>query len=226
MITIIHGDDVVLSRRFFTEQKTSLDSEITFDNNNFNLTDFIQSLSGKSLFAENKKIFLDGLFSSKKISDEQSETLVSKIKKSNSPIDFFIWEGNELSKTFLNQFPKTTVKFFKLPQSLFSFLDGIRPNNPSNVSLFHDALKNSDENLLFAMLIRQFRLLLSINSNSIDETKRLAPWQKEKLQKQSRLFTGEQLKRTYNKLYELDLGIKTGVNSNLINSIDFFLLDI
>lgn len=228
MITIIHGDDVVSSRKFLIEQKNLSGSQTIFDNNNFNLTDFLQFLSGKSLFSENKKIFLDGLFSSKKIASEQLEAVVSAINKSHSPIDFFVWEGSELSKTFLNQFPKANIKFFKLPQNLFIFLDGIRPNNPQNVFLFHTALNNLDENFLFSMLIRQFRILLSLssNSNGIEETKRLAPWQIEKLQRQSKLFTVEELRRIYNKLFEIDLDVKSGTITNLTRSVDFFLLDI
>lgn len=228
MITLIHGDDIVSSRNYFYSVKSGTENPIVFDNNNYNLTDFLQSLSGKSLFAENKKIFLDRVFSSKKLAGEQLENVVSAINKSHSPIEIIIWEGSELPKTFLNQFPKANVKFFKLSQSLFAFLDSVRPNNPQNVILFHDALKNSDENMLFSMLVRQFRLLLSVssNSNGIEETKKLAPWQIEKLQRQSRMFTNEQLKKIYNKLYETDLNIKTGVYPNLTNAIDILLLDV
>jgi len=228
MITVIHGDDTTSSRDYFYSEKAKFNNPIIFDNNNFNLTDFLQSLSGKSLFNVEKNIFLDGIFSSKKASTDQIDSIISEINKPRSPIDFFVWEGSGLSKTFLNQFPKATIKFFKLPQSVFSFLDGIRPNNPQNISLFHNALKNSDEGFLFSMLTRQFRLLMDSNENggSIEETKRLQPWQKEKLQRQSKMFTTEQLKKAYHKLYETDLGIKTGVYQNLTTAINFFLLEI
>ncbi len=228
MITLIHGDDIVSSRNYFYSEKAKLKNPIVFDNNNFNLTDFLQSLSGKSLFAEGKNIFLDGIFSSKKISTDQLDNIFFEINKPHSPTDFLIWEGSELGKTVLNQFPKATVKFFKLPQSVFSFLDGIKPNNPQNISLFHNALKNSDESFLFSMIIRQFRLLIDVggNNGSIDESKRLQTWQRQKLQRQSKMFGNEQLKRIYNKLYETDLNIKTGVHSNLTTAIDFLLLDI
>lgn len=229
MVTLIHGDDTTASRNLFYEKKTESKDPIVFDNNSINLTDFLQSLSGKSLFTENKKIFLDGVFSSKKIGADELKEFISVINKSHSPIEIFIWEGSELSKTFLNQFPKPNIKFFKLPQNLFTFLDGIKPNSPHNISLFHSALKNSDENFIFSMIIRQFRLLLALRggqNDSIDELQRLGSWQIEKLQRQSKLFTIEQLKRIYNKLYELDLDIKTGVRSNLTAAIDIFLLNL
>lgn len=228
MVTLIHGDDINSSRNYFYFEKAKFKNPITFDKANFALTDLLQSLSGKSLFSEEKAIFLDGIFSSKKTSDNLVKNIASLINGHQSPIDIFIWEGSELGKVFTNSFPKATIKFFKLPQSLFSFLDSIKPNNSQNISLFHNALNNSDENLLFSMLIRQFRLLIDVgeNENSIDETKRLQSWQKVKLQRQSKMFTKEKLKKIYNKLYKIDLGIKTGVFTDLTTAIDIFLLDI
>lgn len=227
MITIIHGDDTASSRNLFYLEKAKVKEPIVFDKDNFDLTLLLQSLSGRSLFAEEKNIFLDNVFSLKKIPVERIKSLVSEVNKQHSPINIFIWEGSELGKTFLNQFPKAVVKGFKLPQSLFAFLDSIKPQSTLSIKLFHEALKTTDEIRLFSMIVRQFRLLLAIREGSdIEDFKRLSDWQRNKLSAQSRLFSIEQLKRVYKRLYKLDLEIKTGVQSNLTTAIDFFLLDL
>jgi DNA polymerase III delta subunit len=91
-----------------------------------------------------------------------------------------------------------------------------------------------EEEAVFYMLIRQFRTLLALHPNAsnklenqIEELKRAQPWQKEKLMKQSHLFTLPQLIRLYTHLFELDKGQKTGnLTLPLRSSIDIFLLEI
>lgn len=225
MVTLIHGDDTVSSRKYLIELKTSSENSVTLDGKGLTLNDFVHALKSNSLFSDGKNIFIENFFSKKNKELEESIDLINK----NSNLNIGIWDENELSKSQLSAFSKPTIKLFKIPQSLFSFLDSIKPGNVQNVTLFHSVLKNSDENFLFSMIIRQFRLLLALRggqNDSIDDAQRLAPWQKEKLQRQSRMFTIGELKEIYNKLYKTDLNIKTGVYPNLTNAIDFFLLDI
>jgi hypothetical protein len=61
-------------------------------------------------------------------------------------------------------------------------------------------------------------------ANKIDEVKRMAPWQMGKMQKQSGMFGDSKLKENYQKLFEIDLGSKTGkIPYSIERSIDFFL---
>ena len=78
------------------------------------------------------------------------------------------------------------------------------------------------------MLVRQFRLLMAIKSNAeIDETKRMAPWQKGKMIKQAEGFSDEKLMDLYQKLYVIESGMKTGGNTlSLSDTIDIFLTEI
>lgn len=225
MITIIHGDDTVSSRNFFYTLRQKSQNYHNFDNENFDLNAFLQSVQGKSLFSQEKNIFLDNIFTSKKISQSEQEKIISLIKKNDSPIDIFIWEGSDLTRTFINQFPKADIKLFKIPKNIFAFLDSIRPKRNENVTDFRKALETSDEEAIFYMLIRQFRLLIGIDS-LIDEVKRLENWQINKFKKQASFFTQEQLITAYDKLYEIDSNIKTGVYPNLTRAIDIFLLDL
>ena len=227
MITLIHGDDIVSSRKYFIEEKNSLKNLKSLDSKDLNIQNLVELFKSDSLFSTEKNIFIENFFEQKK--SDEFEKIINYVKKNSSKVNLFIWEKDELSKTELSVFPKTKANLFKIPKTLFSFLDNISPNSTNNVLNFHLALKTADEEMIFYMLIRQFRLMLSFSNEeegSIDEIRRLAPWQKDKLQRQSKLFSDKELKRIYNKLYETDLNIKTGVFPNLTNAIDFLLLDI
>lgn len=229
MITIIHGDDTASSRKYYIDQKTK--DAFSFDGEKVSQTDLVQILEGGGLFSDSKKIFVDD-FLSKRKQGKETEDIILQLNKYCKTNDIFLWEGKEISKKNISLFSDPNVKTFKFPLFLFTFLDGIKPRNTENLISFHEALKKSEAELVFFMLIRQFRLLLSVSQESstdanIDEVKRLAPWQKSKLKKQSGLFSLVNLKNAYKKLFEIDLGQKTGtLNMSLEQAIDMFLINI
>ena len=79
-------------------------------------------------------------------------------------------------------------------------------------------------------LIRQIRILLCLSEKSpenISEVVRIAPWQRGKLEKQVQAFGKERLEELYARLFEIEVGQKTGgLNSPLTSTIDFFLAEI
>ncbi len=230
MITIIHGDDIVASRKYFLEQKDETISSHIFDGETVTLTELTQAIKGGGLFGSEKKLFIQDFFSKRKPSQEFDE-IISFLKKNEDDVEAFFWEGKELTKKYTSLFPKALLKLHAFQKTMFSFLDSIKPRNGQNlVFSFHKALETAEKELVFFMLIRQFRLLLALSGSSsetIDEVKRLAPWQKSKLQKQALFFTIEELKNIYKNLYEIDLGIKTGsLSLPLVQAIDFLLLGI
>ena len=228
MITIVHGEDIASSRDYFFSEKQKSLNPLIVNEENLNIESLHQILEAKSLFFETKDIFIDNFFSSKTLPDEFKQIL-SLLKRTHPKFNIFIWEGNELSKSNLNQFADARIKPFKLPQNLFFFLDNMKPKNPQNLILFHKALETSPESLIFFMLIRQFRLLLALSdsSDSIEEVKRLQPWQREKLERQVSLFSLSELKTIYNRLFEIDYKSKSGRLANTVSqAIDILLLDI
>lgn len=227
MITIVHGDDTAGSRKFFMDKRGKSDLPV-FDGEKLTLIDIKQNV-GAGLFEKPEAIFVEGFISNSKPGKNLDE--ISKYLKENSKnIEIYFWEKKELTKRQLAQFgSNVAIETFKIPKNTFAFLDGLKPGNGKrNVELFQSALNGSSEELLFFMLIRQFRLLLAVSSGApIDEAKRLAPWQKSKLLSQARQFTPDQLKKIYKKLYEIDLAQKTGgLTMPLRQTVDFFLLDI
>lgn len=227
MITIIHGDDIVSSRNYLLELKKESANPILFNKDDLNYLNILQALKGRQLFEEQKNIFIENLLSNKKNISE-SDKMLDLIEKNKKEFNIYFWEGAEQTKTNLNLFSDAKVKLFKIPQNLFFFLDNIKPNTKENVINFHKALEGTDSDAIFYMILRQFRLLIALteNSDSIDETKRLAPWQKDKLKKQAIFFSIDKLKKTYDKLFQIDLKVKVGEITNLTNAIDIFLLDI
>lgn len=230
MITILHGDDIASSRKLFLEEKQKIKDSFVFEGEKITLTDITQVIDGGDLFNERKIIFIESFLGKKRQSEEFKE-IVRLIQKNSKNADIFFWEEKELSKSQLFLFNNPVIKVFKYPQSLFLFLDNIRPENSKSLAvLFHKVLENSETELVFYMLIRQFRLLLALfdpDFTGIDEVKRLAPWQKSKLQKQAKLFSLKQLKNSYKKLFEIDLALKTGnLNLTLEQAIDMFLINL
>ena len=221
MINIIHGDDNTASRDFFAKQKT-LES-IAYDAENLSMIELAQSLQGSGLFEGGNKIFIENLFGRKAKNVEQITQLLNQYSKNS---DIYIYSDKILPAKTLKEFKNSQENPFKIPQTIWAFVDGIKPNNPANIGLFRSALSSNELEIVFSMLLRQFRLLLGLGSN-IDEAKRLAPWQIGKLQRQKSNFGEEKLKSIYKKLYKIDRQSKTGsTNLNLTQSIDMLLLDI
>ena len=249
MLTIIHGEDIKNSRDFYLEEKRKNKNPITLDGTTLMLTDLLQALSGLDLFANNQTIFIDELFSKRKPSKEL-DAIAEIVKKTESSV--YLWESKDLTPKQLSNFKQATVKQFKLPAVIFTFVDSLALGNGRKLTqLYHELLQTEDATFALVMLQRQIRLLLAIHPQSIvipdligdpekdsrlrendanstiSEVKRLAPWQKGKLQKQAKLFTTEQLIDLHTKLYELELGQKTGkLSLPLEQSFDFFLASI
>ncbi len=229
MIVIIHGDDLVSSRGYFLSERKKTKNPIFFDKS-VSKTDLMQIIDGKSLFFESKDIFIENFFIGKKTNSNEYKEIVDYVNQRSKDSNFIFWEGKKIEKSILSSFKNLIPKGFNLPQNLFYFLDSIKPNSKNNAVLFHDALKTIDEEMLFYMIIRQFRLLISVlntTDDPIDEVKRLAPWQRGKLLRQAKLFSKDQLLSIHNQLYKIDYAQKSGqLGMSLVQSIDILLLKI
>ena len=229
MLTILHGSDIVSSRNKLTQlkQESNTNEIITLFGEKTELSDIAQAFESQSLFATKRLIILENLIETK--DKELVASVLNHIKK-NTLYDVIFWEAKEIKKELLALFPKTaTVFFFKQERLMFQFLDSIRPENTrQTLSLFHKVLAIEAEELVFYMLVRQFRILLGIVSNApIDEVKRLAPWQKGKLERQARAFSQQKITDLYQKLFQIEKEIKTGASPfPLSASLDLFLMKI
>ncbi len=228
MLTIIHGDDTASSRTFYINAKKRTSHPITLEADQVNLTDLIQILDGGGLFGEERNVFIESLLTKKKKGKELTAILAELDSQTNANI--YLWEGKEIDKRVLSSLKHAKSQIFTLPKSLFQFLDSLKPKSTTSLKLFHQTLKTVEVEMVFFMIIRQMRFLLAVYSRTddpIDEVKRMAPWQKQKLERQSRAFKKDALIKHYRALAEIDLAQKTGnLPVPLTSAIDFWLLDI
>jgi DNA polymerase III delta subunit len=233
MITIIHGDDISKSREYFNELRQKQKDFLLFDGNKLTITELVQNIEGSSLFGNTKAIFIEEFLTKLKKTNKESKEILDFMLKNAKPSVFVLWESKEILKRDLSLFKNAVVNLFKLPKNIFLFLDNLRPNNSKNLlNLFHQALGSGiKEELILFMMQRQFRILLALSEPSekeqIEEISRLAPWQMGKLERQSKIFDRQNLKKIYKKLYEIEVGQKTGsLSLSLTQAIDFLLLDL
>lgn len=230
MITIIHGADIATSRKYFLDLKEKEKDTLSINGQTLNITDLVQYFDGGELFSTPKSFFIEQLLSKKKKSNELDQ-LINQINKHAQENNIYIWEEKDITPASLNSFKNSQVKQFKLPQTLFTFVENIKPGNGREmIKLFHETIKTSDTEMIFFMIVRQIRMLLCViepGSDAIDEVKRMAPWLRGKLERQADLFEIDELKRLYAKLFELEKGLKTGnLPMPLTQAIDFLLLGI
>lgn len=209
---IIHGDDIVSARNHLNDElekaKLSSAGVSRFDARDLDLTKLTQVLEGITLFGLQPMVVIEGLFS------------LPKSKNKDNILDFLsryqtraivLCENKTLSSASLKLFSKATVKEYKPAAIIFTFLDSLKPGSaPRSLSLL-DQLETANQapELVFAMLVRQVRLLIqALEPNSL----KTAPWQKTRLISQSRAFGEEALLGLHEKLYRIDKGIKTGQN--------------
>lgn len=230
MLTLIHGSDTAASRKYFLDEKQRFQDALLLDAEKVNLTDLAQIFEGGGLFGESKYVFIELLVTKKKKASDFKD-IITYLEDHADDHTITLWENKELDIGTTKAFKKALIKPFKLPQTLFLLLDNLKPGNGEMlVSYFHQTIAAAEPEMVFFMLIRQFRLLLALSdegTNQIDEVKRMAPWQRTKLQKQAALFSKEELLSNYQKLYKIELGQKTGgLSAALIPTIDFLLLEI
>lgn len=228
MVTLIYGEDTAASRNYYLTERNKHTEKVILDGATLTLTDLLQAMSGSGLFGDQQAVFIDELLSKRKASKELDE-ITASIATADAPV--FLWESKDLTAKQVASIKGATIKQFKVPQTVFAFLDALAPRNQKKLTqLFHELQKDEDANYVLFMLLRQVRLLLALSSENaatISEVKRLAPWQQGKLQKQAKLFSQEQLITLHEKLYQLELGQKTGgLSMPLDKAIDFLLLSL
>lgn len=229
MITLLHGDDTAASRKEYGEIRKKYLDGIIFDGDTITLTDLTQELQGGGLFSDEKQVFIEQLLTKKK-SPLEKDAFIKLLAAHESDAIITLWEGREVDKKTVAAFPKVQNKLFKLPQTLFALLDALRPNNTVQLlDLFHKTTSTTEVELVFFMLVRQFRLLLAFSERGtiIEETKRVASWQQGKLQKQASLFSKNELKTLHKKLFEIEKNMKVGnLSMSLSSTIDIFLAEV
>jgi len=212
MLTIICGENTIEAYNFFLKKKKE------FIDKNYEVleTDLLKieelihwQSNNLSLFVNKKVFFTRNL--NKKINkkNEKNLKIINKIINDKN-IDLFDFEEN-IEKKNLKIQKNVLIKEFKLPISIFNFLDNIYPGNLKNVIKNLNIIsKTTAVEVIFFMITKRIRQLLMIKLNQKIDGLKL--WQLKKLDYQTKLWPKETIIRFYQSLFQLEIKIKTNIN--------------
>lgn len=219
MIKVLHGDNIVESRKALLQMMDKVKKDggeiVSLNGHKITLAEVRNSLESGSFFGDKRLVVMENLLSSLKSSRKNEIIEYLKTKKFDN--DLVLWEGKEAGKTGLP--PKSEVLIFKISPVIFQFLESLKPGNSKTMLEFLVQVKQADEpEMIFYMLIRQFRLLIMAKDLGEKGLSEISPWQKNKFLNQAKSFTLEQLKEIYKKLLEIDFKQKTSGDSYKLSS--------
>jgi hypothetical protein len=186
VIYIFHGNHTLQSYNEFSQllNNYKLHEKFHQSSKNLDIDSLNRFLNTPSLFSETKVVIIENLFSLLKT---QLDSL-AKLINSHSDFDYLFWQDKKIETTKLKLFPRSTVKFFVLPEVLFSTLDSIRPQNKID---FVKKYQNLITTLPFELILFWFKNHLR---------RQITTYSK---------FSPDSLKKTYLNLIELDFNSKT-----------------
>lgn len=214
MITIFHGDNYVLSRRALNQSLTKTPERL--DAKNLTEERLTQALESNPMFQIPKIFVIENFLS---LPHSKIKENLIKIVINNSASEIYLWEKKALTPAVKKQFGKAAIKEFKLPASLFNFLDDLTLTN------FHQALINNPAELIFYLLHRRISRLIQ----ALDDPGSLkgAPWQIGKLKTQAKKYSLDQLLDFHHQLLTLDEQLKTSQSIlSLAGCLDLLLLEL
>lgn len=212
MIKILHGDNVVQSRKRLTEilEKARKEgAEIVYlDGTKVTITEVRSALESGSLFGESRLVVIENL--------KEKPEILTYLKKEKFDNDLILWEPKEIKREIL---PGAEMEVFKLAPLIFSFLESLKPGNfKESLRLLSELKKGEEPEMIFYMLVRQFRNLILTRDLGASSLSDLALWQQKKFLKQAENFSLEQLLEIYRKLLEIDFKQKTSSDPYSLSS--------
>ena len=216
-IFVIHGDNEIRARLRLKEllsqaQKKGLSIQKITSNEEL----FAGRLSSSGLFGENLILIEKPASFSKK-----DLGIVIKNKKAIGNIIFF--HSGFLAKGFLEIIPADAeIEEFKLPKTIYKFLDSFYPRNSKNaLSSLHSLSEKEPEELILHLLARHLRDLYLLKENP--KALNYPEWRILKLTRASEKFTKEKLANLIKKLAKIDVQIKTS-KEDLVSSLDLLIV--
>jgi hypothetical protein len=205
---ILHGQNTVLSRQKLSDLAVNFSGEIIrLNGEKCSLTDLTQALESPGLLDNHRQVVIENLFSRRP--GQIKDRLINYLKKIQ-PSNLVIWEPKKIDGRRLTAFKNAQIQHFELKPLIFKFLDTFYPGNSQDcLNHYHQALKQNPPDMIFYMLVRQLRLLLTAKTGTQKNLK-LAPWQQAKIMKQADRFELIDLIILYRRLLKIDWQQKTG----------------
>ena len=187
MIYIFHGNHTAQSYTAFSEAINNYQQHEKFQasGKNINPDSLDRFLNTPSLFSETKAVILENPFSLPKASFDKITNLIN----SHPDFDYLLWQEKKVEVTKLKAFSTASIKFFTLPELLFTCLNSIQPKNKIN---FSQKYQNLISDFPFELALFWFKNTLR---------RQLTTYSK---------FSPTSLKQAYLNLIEIDYRSKTG----------------
>lgn len=226
MITIIHGDNTVTSRKALVElldsyREKRIDVE-QFAAKSLGVSQLEESLGGQSLFGGEKVIVVEELHSQP--DSAKRKALVKMLAEAS--VDVIVWEKRVLTAVMLKKFGQAKVDTHKASNILFSWLDTLGKKNDIQHQLeqLHEICAKESAQFCFSMICRQIRLLIAATD---DGQLKGAPFIIAKLKKQSQLFSLPQLLQLHSKLLEIEYAQKRALSKlTMEQQLDLLVISI
>ena len=221
-ITIIHGDNSTASINFLKStlgafsQKGVLISRISKESQ----LNLMEALSAGDLFNKEAVFVLE---EPTKLSAKDIDWIGQNASK--LPGTLLIYNDSQLPLAFVKKLsPYSQTKEFKLPKSLFVFLDSFLPGGAGRcVKLLHELLQKEAPEFVFAVFCKQVRDLYW--AKVAPETLAYPPWRVSRLARQADAFSEQQLKKALNSLARIDFSTKTS-SQELGPSLDLLIVSL
>lgn len=194
MNVLIHGDDIIKTRQRLAELK-----------------DLNKDDRDGPLFSNQNLVIFEGI-----------KNILTPI---NIADHIIIWEDKKLSVAQIaavnKLVPSIKIEEYNLSPIVFKFVESIKPGNQKEmIALLRQYLKKNEAEIAMAMVIRQIRLLLTIDD-------KIPTWQKNKLERQAKLFSENQLQELLEELLKIDYRVKTGQSGiTLADQLELWLLNL
>ncbi|MFZ5366390.1 MAG: hypothetical protein ACOZBZ_03840 [Patescibacteria group bacterium] len=224
MIKVLHGENIVQSRKRLIEilEKARQDriETVICDGQKISLSGIRLALESGSLFGKTKLVAVENLLTSPK--SKEKEKILEYLREGKFDNDLLIWEGREIK---IDVLPKAEKEVFKLAPLIFGFLESLKPGNTKESLRLLAELKQTEEpEMIFYMLIRQFRFLIIACDLGPSGLSELSPWQQKRFLKQASFFPPQRLKDLYKNLLEIDFNQKiSGDPYSLTSRLDLFV---
>ena len=122
---ILHGENVVESRRQLNEEITAYQGEIVrLEGEKVSLTELKQALESDSLFGHQRLVIIEKIFLCRP--GQEKEAIISYLKKT-SPANLIIWEPKAIDRRHLIPFSQAKIRKFNLTPYIFRFLESLEP---------------------------------------------------------------------------------------------------
>ncbi|MDO8503111.1 MAG: hypothetical protein Q7S60_00290 [bacterium] len=199
---ILHGENQVQSRKALSEivRQAKKDGwEISrLSGEGLDKSKLLTAVRSQALFGGGHLVVVENFFANNK----NAKKIIQEIPLENGTLVF--WEGKALSKTATYGVEKNfEILEFKIPVSVFKFLDSLMPSNTRVALKFlQQAVKDDSADFILLMIARQVRLLIWAKLDP--ETLKLAPWQKSRIIEQAKEWDKDKLLSFHTQLLDLD----------------------